>query len=159
MWLTSIVLLQLVICSLQVGKSEQLLANGDVVKLELQPIDPRSMLQGDYLSLQYKISFPYRTDIEDPNREPRSGKVTVVIEPVGNGVYQFNRLAKPGDTLQPNERIITGRWNGYDQIYYGIETYFVEEGKGIALQEKVKFAEIRLSRSGDALLVKLLENL
>jgi uncharacterized membrane-anchored protein len=159
MWLTLIVLLQLVICSLQIGKSELLLANGDVVKLELQPIDPRSMLQGDYLSLQYKISFPYRTDIEDPDRQPRSGKVSVVIEPVGNGLYQFNRVAKPGDILQPNERLITGRWNGYDQIYYGIETYFVEEGKGIALQEKVKYAEIRLSRSGDALLVNLMENL
>lgn len=158
-WLASIVLLQLVICSLQIGKSEQLLANGDVVKLELQPIDPRSMLQGDYLSLQYKISFPYRTDIEDPDRQPRSGKVSVVIEQAGNGLYQFSRLAKPGDILQANERLITGRWNGYDQIYYGIETYYVEEGKGIALQEKVKYAEVRLSRSGDALLVKLMENL
>ncbi|MCS0543486.1 GDYXXLXY domain-containing protein, partial [Aeromonas veronii] len=44
-----ILLLQLTIVGYQIGTSESLLKNGKEITLELAPVDPRSMLQGDYV--------------------------------------------------------------------------------------------------------------
>ena len=44
--------------SLQIGKSEYLLSHGKLIKLQLQPLDPRSLIQGDYVRLRYLISEP-----------------------------------------------------------------------------------------------------
>ena len=36
-------------------KREAWLAEGEVVRLELAPVDPRSLMQGDYMTLNYQI--------------------------------------------------------------------------------------------------------
>ncbi|EZP77043.1 hypothetical protein H839_10623 [Parageobacillus genomosp. 1] len=38
---------------------------------------------------------------------------------------------------------------------YGIESYFVPEGEGKKWQEKARFAYVRVSEDGDALLEKI----
>ena len=35
---------------------EQLLSNGRVVLLELAPVDPRSLMQGDYMALRFGVA-------------------------------------------------------------------------------------------------------
>ena len=37
-------------------KKEELLKDGQLVLFELAPVDPRSLMQGDYMTLRYKIS-------------------------------------------------------------------------------------------------------
>ncbi|ACC98846.1 Uncharacterized membrane-anchored protein [Elusimicrobium minutum Pei191] len=52
-------LLTLIILSVlayNVFKKEIMLARGQTFYLELAPVDPRSLLQGDYMQLNYKIS-------------------------------------------------------------------------------------------------------
>ncbi|HMT00386.1 MAG TPA: GDYXXLXY domain-containing protein, partial [Saprospiraceae bacterium] len=41
---------------------EDLLKNGKLILLELAPVDPRSLMQGDYMSLRYKISEGLKSD-------------------------------------------------------------------------------------------------
>lgn len=39
-----------------VWRYEQAMANGEVVLLRLAPVDPRSLMQGDYMRLNYEIA-------------------------------------------------------------------------------------------------------
>ncbi|MDE8355606.1 GDYXXLXY domain-containing protein, partial [Klebsiella pneumoniae] len=44
--------LALAVVNLAIVSCERLLAEGEVVLLELAPVDPRSLMQGDYMSLR-----------------------------------------------------------------------------------------------------------
>ncbi|GMK40335.1 hypothetical protein PCCS19_33910 [Paenibacillus sp. CCS19] len=146
--------LQLGFLSYQAISSEHLLRTGTPIKLAIAPIDPRSMLQGDYVTVSYTISTPAQfAQIERQDGNTR--KVKVVLKPDANGVYQFNRLYKKEEALGPNEVIINGRWNGWGTVHYGIETYFVPEGTGAEVQQEARFAYVRVSSSGNAMLERL----
>lgn len=36
-------------------KNEKVLSEGEIVLLELRPVDPRSLMQGDYMTLHYEV--------------------------------------------------------------------------------------------------------
>ncbi|MNN77777.1 hypothetical protein D3C81_1942710 [compost metagenome] len=54
--------------------------------------------------------------------------------------------------------LIRGKWDGYRSFDYGIEHYFVPEGTGIGLERQVRYAEVKVSAKGDAILVRLLSD-
>lgn len=151
-----IVAIQLVILGLQVGKSERLLANGEMIKLELAPVDPRSLLQGDYLVLRYNISS-LKLDGGYWNK-----RVFIGLNKDENGVYEYSGehvIGKnvPEALVNKADVWITGRLKGYQNIEYGIENYFIQEGTGLDLEGKMKYAYVKVAENGDALLVKLSE--
>uniref|UniRef100_UPI00194032D6 GDYXXLXY domain-containing protein n=1 Tax=Bordetella pseudohinzii TaxID=1331258 RepID=UPI00194032D6 len=45
--------LVLAVCNITIYQREQLLAHGQVAILELAPVDPRSLMQGDYMALRF----------------------------------------------------------------------------------------------------------
>jgi uncharacterized membrane-anchored protein len=45
-------------------KKEQLLENGQIVYLPLAPVDPRSLMQGDYMALRFAIVSDIETALE-----------------------------------------------------------------------------------------------
>lgn len=152
----AVIFLQLAILGVQVGKSESLLANGDLIKLELAPVDPRSLLQGDYLVLRYNISS-LRIEEDGWNEVVRIG----LIESK-DGLFSYSGhyvVGKevPADMMKKADVWITGRLKGYENIEYGIENYFVPEGTGLDLQEKVHYAYVKVAENGDAMLVELAE--
>jgi uncharacterized membrane-anchored protein len=48
-------ILILVVVNYGIYEKERLLANGRLVLLELAPVDPRSLMQGDYLALRFRL--------------------------------------------------------------------------------------------------------
>src|ERR1700754_1132632 len=44
---------------------ERLKASGTLVYLELAPVDPRSLMQGDYMALRYAIDRPSPESVND----------------------------------------------------------------------------------------------
>ncbi|AGT31747.1 hypothetical protein M493_07310 [Geobacillus genomosp. 3] len=130
-------------------QKERLLQHGHVVKLELEPVDPRSVLQGDYIRLRYDISTVRSLD--------GSGRVQVVLRKGPDGVHRFagiyavNGEKQPGYTEQQGDILISGTFHG-TQVVYGIESYFVPEKTGARWQENARFAYVRVSENGDALL-------
>ncbi|MNY21862.1 hypothetical protein D3C86_1554380 [compost metagenome] len=157
-WLIALlVLLQVAAMSLQIGKSEYLLSHGKLIKLQLQPLDPRSLIQGDYVRLRYEITQP---PIFQDNLELRKykGKIAVVLGPSGTSdVYEFRREYQAGDILAPEEVRLNGERMGYEEIAYGIENFFIPEGTGRTYEQNSKFAEVKVSAGGDAILVRLTE--
>lgn len=155
-WLIAVlVLLQVAAMSLQIGKSEWLLSHGKLIKLQLQPLDPRSLIQGDYVRLRYRISEP---PIMQDNLETRfsKGKITVVLGPnPTTNIYEFRREYQSDEQLAADEIRLNGEREGYEGIKYGIETFFVPEGTGRDYELNAKFAEVKVSAGGDAILVRL----
>ncbi len=153
--LLMIMLLQLVLAGYQVYSSETILSQGTSVKLKLAPVDPRSLLQGDYVRLNYDIST--LADEELPSGE----KVRVVLRKQEQNVYGYSGYYEKAGvwnkpyTADPSDVVINGKTVGWGQVEYGIESYFVPEGTGLEVQENAKFATIRVGAKGDALLESL----
>jgi uncharacterized membrane-anchored protein len=116
---------------------ERGLASGTVVLLETQPVDPRDLLRGDFVTLNYKISDVPFTAFSPPqtNALPPGPTVYVALEPRGD----FYEVASAStDSLLPTtgQVIIRGTsqaaWWSQSQVHlaYGLERFFVREGAG-----------------------------
>ncbi len=103
---------------------EQHLQYGQQMKLQLEPVDPRSLIQGDYVRLQYEIST-----IEGMNEW---GKAQVILRKDETGVHRFvgvyslNGKQRDSDMYREGDVLVNGNIYG-NTIIYGIETYFVPE--------------------------------
>ncbi|MBM7702066.1 GDYXXLXY domain-containing protein [Metabacillus iocasae] len=148
-----IISIQLVIIGVQVTKSERVLANGETVTLQLEPLDPRSLLQGDYVILRFTIS---RLELKE---EPSyNEKIKVGLVQNKQGVYEYHTHVV-GDEKESGaaDVWITGRYKGNGNVEYGIENYFIEEGTGREVEENARYAKIKVGKNGDALLIEVYE--
>ena len=121
-----------------VAVQEHALREGASILLETERVDPRDLLRGDYLILNYKISSVPANLFSPPvNRELRAGtKVFVVLEPRGE-FYAVTRASTNEMEPAAGELLVKGRsaWSRGNQtgaihVEYGLEKYFVREGTG-----------------------------
>ena len=108
--------MQLLIVTALIASKEILLRTGQTVKLELAPLDSRSLLQGDYVRLDYKISqLPPEVAFGD------NYCVQLLLHLDENGVFQFKEVHNKDKRLAPNEVVITGwRRGDRNRLSYGI---------------------------------------
>ena len=121
-----------------VAVQEHALANGKVILLETRRVDPRDLLRGDYLILNYKISdVPANLFSPPVGKElPYGTKVFVALAPGTNRFYEVTRASTNEFAPAAGEILLRGksdqRWWSTNSIHvaYGIEDYFVAEGTG-----------------------------
>ncbi|WP_078548902.1 GDYXXLXY domain-containing protein [Litchfieldia alkalitelluris] len=147
-----IIIIQVSVLGYQVTSNELLLKNGKEITLKLAPVDPRSLLQGDYVQLGYEVG-----GIDNIEELPSGTRVYVILKEDNKGIYQRTKLIttkiNPKDyPLEENEVLLAGNYNGYDTIIFGIESYFVKEGTGLEIERTVEFAKVAVSKKGDAIL-------
>jgi uncharacterized membrane-anchored protein len=138
--------LLLIYFNISIAGKEKLLSDGKLVLLELAPVDPRSLMQGDYMRLSYKIAQNLPFD-----SIPKRGYCVVRLQ--SNGIADRVRLQKGRTPLNDNEILIeytTGKWN----INIGAESYFFQEGQSNKF-EKAKYGGINIDKDGNSLLVGL----
>lgn len=151
-----VLVIQLAFIGTQIVKSETILANGTEVKLLLAPIDPRSLLQGDYVILNYEISTP--DGLVTLKEDFLQGeKVQAVLQPDEKGIYHVEELFRYGERKPSSAVFINGVTSGGQRVIYGIESFFIPEGTGRVVEEKAKYAVVRVASNGDAILVHLLD--
>jgi uncharacterized membrane-anchored protein len=120
---------------------ERALRVGQLVLLETQPVDPRDLLRGDFVRLNYKISDVPLEKLFGPRPAGEvSPGTTVFVALVPAGTNEFYRLARASTerfTPDANEVVLRGRaaqsWRnsaGSVHLEYGLEQYFVAEGAG-----------------------------
>jgi uncharacterized membrane-anchored protein len=128
-------------------QKEELLTDGQLVLLELAPVDPRSLMQGDYMRLNYDISNNINTD-------SISKRGFCVVKLKENGVAEKVRIQEKRTPINDNEFLIeyTSReWRG---INIGAESYFFQEGEA-EKYEKAKYGGIKVDNKGNSLLIGL----
>jgi uncharacterized membrane-anchored protein len=144
LWVVAVLVIATV--NVLVYQSEQLAAHGRPVFLALAPVDPRSLLQGDYMRLNYALSREVETD-----GIPPVGLIAVQLDQ--QGVAQHGRLYNPQTPLAEHEVVL--RYHKRDlSVSIGPESFFFQEGHA-RYYESARYAEIRVSSSGDMLLTGL----
>lgn len=133
-----------------IWQKERLIAGGRPVFLELAPVDPRSLMQGDYMRLAFKLPAQARSASREAPGVPR----LQVAGPVDDrGVARLERLVQPGQALAPGELRVeltprAGRWT------VATDAWFFAEGDG-QRWSAARYGEFRVDADGRALLVGL----
>jgi uncharacterized membrane-anchored protein len=135
---------------LGIGRKEQLIAHGRPVFVALAPVDPRSLVQGDYMRLEFAMPAALRRSLD---RVTTSARPRVVAQLDARGVGTIVRAAEPGGALAPDELAIELRPKGGRWILV-TDAWFFREGEAQRWQA-AKFGEFRVARDGSALLVSL----
>ncbi len=141
------VALLLVYINYSVVKKEKLLKEGQLVLLALAPVDPRSLMQGDYMTLRYAISENLNAD-----SMPKRGYCVVRLD--ADGVASRVRFQKNIIPLHKGEHLISytapDNWN----VNIGAESFFFEEGQA-EKYDSARYGGVRVDGNGNSLLVGL----
>ncbi len=133
-----------------VWRYERAMSSGEVVLLRLAPVDPRSLMQGDYMRLNYEIARELTS--RDARATQNKGSDTLVIRLDAHQVASLVADGKP-DRLASDERLLQVH-QSERQWQIGPDAYFFEEGSG-EQYEAARYGEFRLQADGKTLLVGL----
>jgi uncharacterized membrane-anchored protein len=127
---------------------EALLRDGRVVLLELAPVDPRSLMQGDYMALRFKVAddaFGRGARGERPDGH-------IVVRPGDDGVATFVRI-DDATSLAPDELRLRYRWRA-GEPKFATNAFFFEEGTG-KTYAGAHYGELRVGPDGESILTGL----
>jgi len=145
----------LVIFNYSIYKKEHQLKNGITVILPLAPVDPRSMMQGDYMRLNYALSRDISAKLSINKDIPKQGFVIVHLD--DKHIASFMKLYE-GEKLKQDELKLPFKVRNYNQVSFAGNTFFFEEGSGEKYQ-KAKYGLFKLSGESMILQSLLDENL
>lgn len=138
-------------------------ARATLVRLEVVQRDPRDLLRGDYVWLNYKVSnVSFSAFATAPDRAGPGDRVYVALAARG-GDWEVAgaSLSKEKLALAPDQRLLVGtiqyvvRPRQSLRVAYGIERYYVPEGKGVPPRGRME-AEVALTAAGRPFLTRLL---
>jgi len=135
---------------------DRLLKDGREIVLPVHPLDPRDLFRGDYVTLGYDITLLDKSSLPpDTNLDALhvNDNVFVTLSPDASRSWKITGISlsqpRPSDAA---DVVLKGRiqslWRAaHDSdvrlnLRYGIESYFVPEGTGRALEEKVRERKI-----------------
>jgi uncharacterized membrane-anchored protein len=138
------VCLQFSVLGFMAVQREIMLRTGKTIHLRTAPVDPRDPMRGDYIDLQYDISSIPFTRIRgniDRLKSKKAVPVYTVLRETPEGLAELDYCTeeKPLSGL-----FISGQtfidWRFFREqcisVKYGIETYYVEQGKGRKIEQR-----------------------
>ena len=141
-WGTALLILAVV--NFLIMKKEDTLSRGRTMLLRLAPVDPRSLIQGDYMILNYAIA-------RDIPQVALKEKGCIVVSLDQNDVAKFIRVHQE-ESLQEGEHLLFYRNRG--GLRLGAESFMFQEGEA-ELYSKAKYGELKVDASGVSVLVGL----
>lgn len=160
-------LLALAVANQGIVQRERILSDGRVLLLELAPVDPRSLMQGDYMALRFAAADDIRKAL-DP--EWSSGGTAASLRRMGivgnsrdvshdgyavfalaDGVGRFVRIQSAARPVAAGEIAVRYRERGSD-MRIASNAWFFPEGQG-ERYAPAKYGELRVDADGTALLV------
>ena len=130
-----------------VYKKEQTLKDGQLILLQLAPVDPRSLMQGDYMRLNYQEASSAPVD------EQTATRGYAVLRTDSNQVGEIVRLQNTLEPVNDNELVI--RYKIINRrLFLGAESFFFEEGQD-TLYQKAVYGGLKVNDKGQNLLVGL----
>ena len=121
---------------------ERIIRNGETIYLDLAPVDPRSLMQGDYMALRFRLATSIETARSESSSE-RSAPLTLderrvaTLDSTGNGALRIAYRIRSG------------------HVWLGTNAFFFAEGTADRYAA-ARYGEFKLDRaSGEAVLVGL----
>lgn len=173
-------LLALAVANHGIVQRERILSDGRVLLLELAPVDPRSLMQGDYMALRFAAVDDIRKALEPPCKYatdagragggnaaalkcmgenfaldgslPRIRKDGyAVFALAADGVGRFVRVQPAPRPVATGEIAVRYRARSWWEIRIASNAWFFPEGQG-ERYAPAKFGELRVDADGTALL-------
>jgi len=169
----AIVVLQILVLAAMIARRVHLLQTGQRVRIQCEPIDPRSILSGDYVVLDFAISRFSRPEVqrlvgvEGELRFRRHERVYVALEPVQDApIRQAAAISRDLKRLRQRYQVVLRgtvrddfdiRWSPRLRVRYGVEQYFVpqHEGRRIERQMRQTSVEVAVAPSGESAVRRL----
>lgn len=159
LWIATAILVQVGVLLAMIAMHVLATRNAQTILLRVEPVDPRDLMRGDYVILGYQISrippgtiLPGVTDRPYDQRTPLTVYLPLTPEPDGRH-YQGAGLST---TPPASGLFIRGTTTGWNRIEFGIESYYVQEGKGKLYEDAVRSrrlsAQVALAPDGQATL-------
>lgn len=155
--LVSLVII-LVLVNWSIFQKESHLAGGRIVYMALAPIDPRSLMQGDYMALRFVVAddvskaLPKTDDSKGWRHRVAAPDGRVVVSLDERGVGTFKSIYY-GQDLSENEILMRYRVrNG--AVKFATNAYFFQEGHG-KFYEPARFGRFRVDGKGELLLTAM----
>ncbi len=157
-WLLALSALATVaVANIGIADKENTIANGQKVYVPLAPVDPRSLMQGDYMRLRFTLPPLVDIDRREAGVEGLLGSRPYAVGRLdARGVVAWERVEKYDAPIAPGEfRIQLTPKNG-DWTLVTDGWYFAE---GDASRwEQARFGEFRVQPDGKALLVGMADD-
>ncbi len=147
--------------------TEQVLANGEEIILELAPVDPRSLMQGDYMALRFALGNDVqqalsrqqsaeKTTLQTLEGEAQMPEFTgmVVVQADELGIARLVKL-DDGQPLQPQQLRVEYRLR-HNSVQFATNAFFFQEGSG-RQYEAARYGLFRVSADGQPYLTHLLD--
>lgn len=134
------------------------LSTGTTVYLQLAPVDPRSLMQGDYMALRFALANDIQRNLlttSSPVASPLPIKTSdgyVVVTLDTRGVASYGRLDRY-DALADNEIKMHYRVRG-GRIKFATNAFFFQEGTARAYQN-ARYGQFKVDSDGELLLTGL----
>ncbi|MEH6631371.1 MAG: GDYXXLXY domain-containing protein [Halopseudomonas aestusnigri] len=142
--------LVLIVLNYAIYDKEQIIENGETVLLELAPVDPRSLIQGDYMRLRYAIERNLSKDITIPDIQ--SGYM--IVKPNEQKVASFVRFEDNTPLAEDEKRLY------YHLEYGGVrivpDSFFFQEGHANKYNN-AKYGVFKFDNKGNHILVGLVD--
>jgi uncharacterized membrane-anchored protein len=138
-----------VVTLLAVRDNERVLTDGRVVLAELAPVDPRSLMQGDYMALRYAVDNELAASLPG-DEAPPPAYAQLELDEAGRAHF-----AGTGDRLPAAAQQVAMKLRRRDGGYsIGPNAFFFQEGTAAAFAG-ARWGEFRVDAGGKALLTHL----
>lgn len=150
-----------------IGYKQYTVSTGEKILLKTAPVDPRDILRGDYVILNYEISRLDLNEVpQDAGNFSKTGVFYLVLEK-GEKYWQPKRIAK--ERPKEGELFIKGTIESIHlnrvSATYGIESYFVPEGRGTEIEQEMRGrdsasvdVEVYVDKYGNSVISKIYVN-
>ena len=170
--------LSIILFGLMIARHEWHLAHSDLIYVKLQPVDPRSLIQGDYMALNYDLYFGGKppqalsSDVqitqertaENLEREYFIDQPSILSYVQLDAQHRVIRTSFNPDvlTMYPDSStklILKNPANTFDGLYPAARSYLFAEGLETCYRD-AQYAALKVQKNGQPLLVGLVgENL
>jgi len=145
-----------------IAGKERHLENGRVVYLELAPVDPRSLMQGDYMALRFRIADDARPSMQrsdSPGARGIFGRRDLatadgrIVAAVDQRSIASHRRLDDSRPLAADELLLRYRVRE-GAVKFATNAFFFQEGTGVRY-ERARYGEFRVAPDGELLLTGL----
>lgn len=165
----------LALANTEIYRNEQILARGQRVVLALAPVDPRSLMQGDYMDLRYDVAVQVPRVLDKASSavaraiEAQRGGY-LLLEPDRLGVHRLAAVLADPDIQESGSSVPHGLAGAepatatailafrlrHDAVRIGTNAWFFPEGQA-QRYAGARFGEFRVDKHGAGRLLRLLD--
>ena len=156
----AIVSLIVTLCAVNwsITNKEKHLSDGKTIYLELAPLDPRSLMQGDYMALRFKMAneiqraLPTTRNEQVSQKEISNSDGNVVVTLNEQNVATYSRIDK-GEALTDEEMKIQYRVRN-NKVKFATNAFFFQEGNA-KIYQPARYGQFKVNDNGELLLASM----